>query len=838
MESSDLWKRTLAATSTDSESVDRERLRDALRKFRSRVSALVVSIAQELPGLTVHDITHLDALWDVADEVLGSDYPINPAEAFVLGGAILLHDAAHVVAAYEGGLSEVKSGTEWKDFIALRLGSVEPVQGSDSEKLALFHVLRQLHAHQAEKLPWVSWRDSSGNAAFLIEDAELRNYFGCAMGMVAASHHWNVGLVPERLQQHAITPAGFLNSSKWDVDVLKLAMIMRVVDAAHIDSRRAPWFLFALNNPAGISLDHWKFQGKIGKVIRSENSELIVSGSPFGMQDETAWWLAFDTASMIDAEVKGARRVLAEYSRSQLPVMGVAGIHSAASFAAHLPVSGWVPVDVHPKIGDVPRLIERLGGAALYGDNPSVAVRELLQNAIDACAAYVALLKRGGRSVEVGIVKGSDGDWVLSILDNGIGMSRYVLTSVLLDFGRSLWGSADVINELPGLASSGFTAGGKFGIGFFSVFMLAQKVSVTTRRFEKVDCDSSDQWTLFFSDGLRSRPSLCVTGKERRLHEPGTKVSITISDECLPKVLGVNRGIFDKSKMSDMLCSLVASLAPASPFDIYVSAPDATRRAVAGNDWKCIEDGELLQRFTGKTLKLWSLVGADGELIGRLRPDSAYDSDSLGVVRGVAAARYAGLCGVIRVSENNSDARRSEARPHLVLEDWQRWANEIVSDAPPLGVDEWISINTLCPNEDLPVWGIRGEVMTLLSLRAKISEFNELVVHVGAITHEDDDDMSSWRFDRDLQIYDNVIIAPDSSRVGASNSIFWNGDRKRFPRFLGVDGVDYMDKLRDALADVWGAYEEVEDDWVEIGDVGSIEITRSCTVFSRARAVG
>lgn len=836
MESSGLWKRTLAAAINDTDTVDRERLRDALRKFRSRVSDLVDSIAHELPGLTVHDITHLDALWDVADEVLGLDYPINPAEAFVLGGAILLHDAAHAVAAYEGGLSEIKSSSEWRDFIALRLNAVEPATGSPEEKVALFHVLRQLHAHQAEKLPWVSWKDAAGNPAFLIEDAELRNYFGCAIGMVAASHHWDVGMVPERLTPQTLTPAGFLKSSKWPVDVLKLAMIMRVIDAAHIDSRRAPWFLFALSDPDGISRDHWKFQGKIGKVIRNGNHELVISGSPFGVQDEAAWWLAFDTASMIDAEVKGARRVLAECSRAQLPILGVAGIHSASSFAGHLPVSGWVPVDVHPKIGDVPRLIERLGGSALYGDNPSVAVRELLQNAIDACTAYGALVSPTGRYVEVELVRKSFEEWVLSIKDNGVGMSKFVLTSVLIDFGRSLWGSSDLIVELPGLASSGFNSGGKFGIGFFSVFMLGSTVDVRTRRFDKIDSDPSDQWMLSFKNGLRSRPSLYIPKGAQRLHEPGTQVSVAISNGMLLRVLGVTESVFNKSNVSELLCNLIRQLAPASPFDIRVSAPDATLTAVVGEDWQSISDNELLSRFTNKSLKLWELTSSDGKLLGRLRPDSGYSSNAIGIVRGIAAARYTGLCGIVHVAENNSDARRSEAPPHLIFEDWHRWAEEIIAEAPVLGVNEWVALNSLCPNEDLPVWGLRGEDMTLAILRERIADLEELVVHVGVISHEDDDDMSSWRFERDLRLYSNVIIAPDSSRIGAPGLFIWAGDKKGFPNFLGLEGVNYMDQLRAALTEVWGGYEELEDEVVELGVVGGAEISRSCTVFVKGDA--
>ncbi|VUL90686.1 HD domain-containing protein [Stenotrophomonas maltophilia] len=460
MENSQLWGRALGEVDGKS-SPDRERLRQALLKFRSRVDDLVSSISSELPGLTVHDVTHLDGLWHVADEVLGQDYPINAAEAFVLGGAILLHDSAHAVAAYPGRLSEIKAGPEWSDFVSLRLMGVEPACGTEEEKYAIFNVLRDLHAKQAEKLPWVSWQDSSGNQAYLLEDAELRAYFGGAIGLVAASHHWDAGIVPERLKPLSLTPAGFLKSTKWEVDLLKLAMILRIIDAAHIDAQRAPWFLFALKNPSGISKNHWKFQGKIGRIVKNSANELVVAGSPFNATEQAAWWLAYDTATMIDAEIRESQRVLADYSRLALPLTGVSGVQSTARFSQSLPVDGWVPIDVRPKIGDVPSLIERLGGAALYGDDPAIALRELLQNSIDACHAYECIVARGARLIEVIVEERFDSDVKISIRDNGIGMSKHVLTQVLMDFGKSLWSSSDVMTELPGLVSSGFQLGRK-----------------------------------------------------------------------------------------------------------------------------------------------------------------------------------------------------------------------------------------------------------------------------------------------------------------------------------------------------------------------------------------
>ena len=121
-----LWQRTLA-DQADSLSPQREILRQAFLLFRERTAQLVGEIGGLLPQLTVHDITHLDALWRVADEIAGPDYPLNPAEAFVLGGAFLLHDAAHVLAAYEDGLAGIKDSIEWKDLIAQRFEDNEPV---------------------------------------------------------------------------------------------------------------------------------------------------------------------------------------------------------------------------------------------------------------------------------------------------------------------------------------------------------------------------------------------------------------------------------------------------------------------------------------------------------------------------------------------------------------------------------------------------------------------------------------------------------------------------------------------------------------------------------------
>ncbi|MBL7990869.1 MAG: hypothetical protein JNN25_05490, partial [Candidatus Kapabacteria bacterium] len=153
IENSALWKRTLASRGNDDkDSGEREELRATFWKFRENAAAITSRIAADFPDLTLHDVNHLDALWETADLLIGEEFLINPLEAFVLGGAIFLHDAALTFEAYEGGKSAVRETPEWKDaFTALQAKQPE-MSKEELEKSADFDAIRYLHAAQAEQL--------------------------------------------------------------------------------------------------------------------------------------------------------------------------------------------------------------------------------------------------------------------------------------------------------------------------------------------------------------------------------------------------------------------------------------------------------------------------------------------------------------------------------------------------------------------------------------------------------------------------------------------------------------------------------------------------------------
>src|SRR5262249_9230063 len=88
-----------------------------------------------------------------------------------------------------------------------------------------------------------------------------------------------------------------------------------------------------------------------------------------------------------------------------------------------------------------------------------------------------------------------------------------------------------------GLASKRFRAVGRFGIGFFSVFMLGQNVQVTTRRFSRAYADGSDQWFLEFEAGLDERPTLSQPHSSSLLKKHGTRVSVATDRKTLERLM-------------------------------------------------------------------------------------------------------------------------------------------------------------------------------------------------------------------------------------------------------------------------------------------------------------
>ena len=120
--------------------------------------------------------------------------------------------------------------------------------------------------------------------------------------------------------------------------------------------------------------------------------------------------------------------------------------------------------------------------------NRDVALRELISNAADACdkLRYLANQQHQENLEELKInIKVNKEKKQLIISDNGIGMSKQDLIDNLGTIARS--GTENFLKNLSGDSKKDLQLIGQFGVGFYSSFMIADKVEVISRKYQEQD---------------------------------------------------------------------------------------------------------------------------------------------------------------------------------------------------------------------------------------------------------------------------------------------------------------------------------------------------------------
>ena len=159
---------------------------------------------------------------------------------------------------------------------------------------------------------------------------------------------------------------------------------------------------------------------------------------------------------------------------------------------------------------------------SLYS-NKEIFIRELVSNASDALDKFNYLrltdekFKEGEWSgkITIGLDK-EDGS--MTIGDNGIGMNEEELMSNLGTIAKS--GTKSFVESLTGDAKKDSHLIGQFGVGFYSVFMVADKVDVITKKA------GEEQAYMFSTDGTGEYEIKPVTKEEH-----GTVIYIKLKED-------------------------------------------------------------------------------------------------------------------------------------------------------------------------------------------------------------------------------------------------------------------------------------------------------------------
>ncbi|CAD7340576.1 molecular chaperone HtpG [Sphingomonadales bacterium 56] len=187
------------------------------------------------------------------------------------------------------------------------------------------------------------------------------------------------------------------------------------------------------------------------------------------------------------------------------------------------------PTDVAPETrsfeADVAKLLH-LMVHSVYSDK-DVFLRELISNAADACEKlrYESLsdpaLAAGG-SPQVTVTLDPEARQLM-IEDNGIGMSEAELVEALGTIARS--GTKAFMERVASAKDAeGTQLIGQFGVGFYSAFMVADRVDVLSRRA------GSDQAARWSSDGLGTYTVQSADTAEAPQH--GTRVLLHLKEDA------------------------------------------------------------------------------------------------------------------------------------------------------------------------------------------------------------------------------------------------------------------------------------------------------------------
>ena len=159
---------------------------------------------------------------------------------------------------------------------------------------------------------------------------------------------------------------------------------------------------------------------------------------------------------------------------------------------------------------------------SLYTDK-EIFVRELISNASDSLEKL--RLKQltensvfeGDLPLEINITTDEEAN-TITFSDHGIGMNRQELTDNLGTIARS--GSKEFLEALKEKGDTNASVIGQFGVGFYSVFMAAEKVEVYTHSWDaeaehlKWESDGQSGYSIYESEGQQRGAKIVVYLKE------------------------------------------------------------------------------------------------------------------------------------------------------------------------------------------------------------------------------------------------------------------------------------------------------------------------------------
>ena len=432
---------------------------------------------------TKHDISHIDDMLKILEWLIPEDTKdiMSPADWLITVLAIYFHDLGMLVTREEYEQRNSSDFIEYRDkvlfaddFGADYRAKVKQLPPDDAERFLYQDFVRGNHAERIRN--WIMGRapdhlgitpDSMSEVNDLL--STLDDQFRHDLALVCESHHLDD---LNNFQKYKVSqPYG--NSDKETANLQYVAVLLRTADLLHITRDRTPAIAFRIINPTDpLSQKEWVKQMAV-KRVRSKigsNRDTIEVHAYF--TQENGFFGLTSYLSYAQKQIEKSYGWVKEANKRE-------GTRHAFPWRYiddnNIETEGFLPNKYEFTI-DQAKILDLLTGHTLYNDT-SVVLRELVQNAFDAIRIQQFIDQQAGSAQTSGkvTIHWDSQERVLSVEDNGTGMTQKIIEQHLLLVGSSRYQSPDFKRQYPD-----FSPISRFGIGLLSAFMVADTVEIIT----------------------------------------------------------------------------------------------------------------------------------------------------------------------------------------------------------------------------------------------------------------------------------------------------------------------------------------------------------------------
>ncbi len=336
--------------------------------------------------------------------------------------------------------------------------------------------IRTTHAQRAREIIGNDW-----NGKILYQEQDLTNYFA----ELCFSHN-------EDAMKLISLETDVICNENSTINLPFIGVVLRLADLLDFDGKRTPSVLFshlAVRNP--VSLKEWEKHRSIKAwSIKPESITFSAVCKHPAIEASVRKFCDYIDDELKNCNVILSKTCLGTVHHLELPTnVNREKIHAEKDIITGEPKYIYHDTSFHLSKNQV---IDLLMGNKLYG-KPDVALRELLQNSIDACLLSKALHKKWEVPYKPQItVKyySQEKEDFLEVIDNGIGMNQEIIDKYYSKIGSSYYKSRDFF-DLQANSNLEFKPISRFGIGILSCFMVADSMEVETKRLiDQYDFDT------------------------------------------------------------------------------------------------------------------------------------------------------------------------------------------------------------------------------------------------------------------------------------------------------------------------------------------------------------